>query len=160
MKNKPLRIFCFLVLCFFATTLNAQEIDSLKNEIDYLKQKLNKIDELELRLAELERDSVAVQQNLSPKFVPDSTAKGLEQVPKQDLRDQNIVPLSGSDLVASEFVGSWPMFGTIFRMKIGGYVKTHFLYDITLNDDRTQFLLAHSVIIHSQRNHADDVKSV
>jgi hypothetical protein len=142
MKHKPLRFFFFLVACLLATTANAQEIDSLKNEIDYLKQKLNKIDELELRLAELERDSVAVQQNLSPKFVPDSTAKGLEQVPKQDLRDQNIVPLSGSDLVASEFVGSWPMFGTIFRMKIGGYVKTDFLYDITGNDDRTQFLLA------------------
>ncbi len=142
MKNKPFLIFCFLVVCLLAATTNAQEIDSLKNEIDLLKQKLNKMDEMLLRLAELEGDSVAVQQNLSPKFASDSTTKGLEQIPKQDLRDQNIVPLSGSDLVASEFLGSWPMFGTKFRMKIGGKVKTDFLYDITGTTDRTQFLLS------------------
>ena len=142
MKNKPLRIFCFFVLCFLATTLNAQEIDSLKNEIDLLKQRLNKMDEMVLQLTDREVDSAAVQQNLLPKFIPDSTAKGLEQIPKQDLRDQNIVPLSGSDLVASEFLGSWPMFGTMFRMKIGGKVKTDFLYDITGTNDRTQFLLS------------------
>lgn len=142
MKHKPLRLFFFMVACLLATNVHAQEIDSLKNEIDYLKQKLNKLDELVLRLTDHEGDSVAVQQNLSPKFVPDSTAKGLEQIPKQDLRDQNIVPLSGSDLVASEFLGSWPMFGTKFRMKIGGKVKTDFLYDITGTNDRTQFLLS------------------
>ena len=142
MKNRLLCLFCFLVVCLLATTIHAQEVDSLKNEIEHLKQKLNKIDELELRLAELEGDSVAVQQNLSPKFAADSTKKGLEQIPKQDLRDQNIVPLSGSDLVASEFLGSWPMFGTIFRMKIGGKVKTDFLYDIHGSNDRTQFLLS------------------
>ncbi len=142
MKHKPLHLFCFFVVCLLATTVHAQEIDSLKNEINQLKQKLSKIDELELRLADLEGDSVVVQQKLTPEFESDSTAKGLEQIPKQDLRDQNIVPLSGSDLVASEFLGSWPMFGTKFRMKIGGYVKTDFLYDITGTSDRTQFLLS------------------
>lgn len=40
MKHKLLRFFFFLVACLLATTANAQEIDSLKNEIDYLKQNL------------------------------------------------------------------------------------------------------------------------
>ena len=142
MKHRPLYLSCFLVICLLATAVHAQEIDSLRNEIDQLKQKLNRLDELELRLADLEEDSAAIRQTLSPKVAPDSTAKGLEQIPKGDLRDQNIVPLSGSDLVASEFLGSWPMFGTVFRMKLGGKVKADFLYDVNGTNDRTQFLLS------------------
>lgn len=122
-------------------TASGQEVDSLKNEIKQLKQKLLKLDELELRMAVLEHDSARVRQALAPQAKPDTSAKMLPAIPERDLKETE-KPLAGSDLVESGFPGSWPMFGTQFRMKLGGYVKADFLYDATGTNDRTQFLMS------------------
>ena len=135
-------LLTFFIFQIMGNSLQAQEIDSLKNEIKQLKQMQGKIDQLELRLADLEGDTATVQQILSPAFLPDSAAKKRKEIPKQDMRDPNIKPLSGSDLVYDGFPGSWPMFGTDFRMKIGGKIKADFLYDVDGTKDRTQFLLS------------------
>lgn len=50
--------------------------------------------------------------------------------------------LSSSELVSDAFPGSWPMFGTDTRMKIGGYMKTDFIYDFDGTLDKDQFLMS------------------
>lgn len=61
-------------------------------------------------------------------------------IPLGDIRETSLV--TGSDLVNSEFIGSWPMFGTDMRMKLGGYVKTDMIYDVDGTLDQTQFLMS------------------
>lgn len=68
----------------------------------------------------------------------DTTRRG---VPAEDLREPERI-LTGSDLIEDSFPGSWPMFGKNFRMKIGGYVKADFLYDVDGTLDRRQFLMS------------------
>lgn len=50
--------------------------------------------------------------------------------------------LSGSELESDDFPGSWPMFGTDMRMKIGGYVKADFVLDFDGTLDDSQFLMS------------------
>jgi hypothetical protein len=45
-------------------------------------------------------------------------------------------------LINSDFQGSWPMFGTDLRMKIGGYLKADFVYDFDGTTDNSQFLMS------------------
>lgn len=68
---------------------------------------------------------------------------GGEQVniPSTDLREPQRI-LTGDELIADDFPGSWPMFGTNMRMKIGGYAKADFVYDIDGTLDKTQFLMS------------------
>jgi len=50
--------------------------------------------------------------------------------------------VTGADLYAEDFPGSWPMFGTDFRMKFGGYFKLDALYDFDGAGDNKQFLFS------------------
>lgn len=62
-------------------------------------------------------------------------------IPEEDLREPQQV-LTGSDLVDDDFPGSWPMFGTDYRLKLSGYVKADFLYDLDGTLDRRQLLMS------------------
>jgi hypothetical protein len=61
--------------------------------------------------------------------------------PRGDIREKHPIE-TANDLVNKDFLGSWPMFGTGLRMKIGGYVKADFVYDINGTRDRSQFLMS------------------
>ena len=61
--------------------------------------------------------------------------------PRGDVREKHPI-VTANDLVNTDFKGSWPMFGTDLRMKIGGYVKADFVYDINGTRDRSQFLMS------------------
>lgn len=56
-------------------------------------------------------------------------------------RDAHVV-MTSDDLAVADFPGSWPMFGTDYRMKIGGYVKLDALYDVDGTGDEYQFLIS------------------
>jgi len=56
------------------------------------------------------------------------------------LRDNNLV-LTGDELLDQSFPGSWPLFGTGIRMKIGGYVKADFIRDLDYVADPYEFEL-------------------
>ena len=57
--------------------------------------------------------------------------------------DRNNAPLlTGESLTDDSFVGSWPMFGSNLRMKLGGYVKADFVADFDGTTDPTQFLMS------------------
>jgi len=68
--------------------------------------------------------------NLSKRIVPDG-----------DIREATPL-LTGVDLTNASFPGSWPMFGTNVRMKIGGYAKADFIVDLDGTLDNTQFLMS------------------
>ncbi|WP_455388349.1 DcaP family trimeric outer membrane transporter [Petrachloros mirabilis] len=60
---------------------------------------------------------------------------------KAEVREPHQV-LTANELVSAEFPGSWPMFGTDLRMKIGGWIKADFLYDFNGTTDKRQFLMS------------------
>lgn len=62
-------------------------------------------------------------------------------VPSGDIRE-TVPLLTGNDLTNASFPGSWPMFGTDFRMKIGGYLKSDFIADFDGTLDKSQFLMS------------------
>ncbi len=74
-------------------------------------------------------------------------------IPSTDLRDPQRL-LTGAELVADDFPGSWPMFGTNMRMKIGGYLKADVVYDIDGTLDKTQFLMS-TIPLEGTPEHAD-----
>ena len=78
--------------------------------------------------------------NLNKKIVPDSDRK------------EQVVLYTGDDLVEDAFRGSWPMFGSGLRMKIGGYVKADLVYDFNGTLDPTQFLMS-TIPVEGQPEH-------
>jgi len=75
------------------------------------------------------------------------------QIPTGDLREPERI-LTGTDLIEDSFPGSWPMFGKNFRMKIGGYVKADYLYDLNGTLDRRQFLMS-TIPVEGTPEHAN-----
>ena len=53
----------------------------------------------------------------------------------------NSVALSREDLLDDKFPGSWPLFGTDVRMKVGGFVKGDIIQDFDYVGDRFEFEL-------------------
>jgi hypothetical protein len=129
------------LLVFLPVSLFSQDSESLKKENQLLKERLNRMDELEMRIAELEGDKERVQKKLAPETPKDTTPSQKLDIPNSDLRESHQV-LTGSELVEDNFPASWPMFGSEYRMKIGGRAKLDILYDINGSGDRTSFLMS------------------
>jgi hypothetical protein len=55
-----------------------------------------------------------------------------------DFRD-NMIDLTGQDLVDASFPKSWPIFGSKARMAIGGYAKLDYIQDFDGSYDRFQY---------------------
>ncbi|KAB1069765.1 hypothetical protein F6U93_02840 [Tamlana haliotis] len=62
-------------------------------------------------------------------------------IPEKDL-NEHILRTAKERLINADFKGSWPMFGTDLRMKIGGYLKADFIYDFDGTTDKSQFLMS------------------
>lgn len=62
-------------------------------------------------------------------------------IPESDLKE-DVLKSAAEKLMSDDFPGSWPMFDSDLRMKIGGYLKTDFLYDFDGTTDRSQFLMS------------------
>jgi len=129
------------LLVFLPATVFSQEADSLRKENQLLKERLNRMDELEMRIADLEGDKEKVQKKLAPETPKDTIPSQMLDIPKSELRETHQV-LTGNELVEDNFPSSWPMFGSEYRMKIGGRVKLDMLYDFNGTNDRNQFLMS------------------
>ncbi|MCV9386283.1 DcaP family trimeric outer membrane transporter [Reichenbachiella ulvae] len=70
----------------------------------------------------------------------DSTSNQLA-TPEKDLKEDALFTAS-EQLENPNFEGSWPMFGTDLRMKVGGYLKVDFVYDFDGTLDKNQFLMS------------------
>ena len=129
------------LLMFLPLAVLSQEVDSLRIENQLLKEQLKRMDELELRLADLEGDKGKVQEKLAPETISDTTKSEMLVIPDVEMREPHQV-LTGDELVEENFPASWPMFGSEYRMKIGGRVKLDMLYDFNGSNDRYQFLIS------------------
>lgn len=90
-----------------------------------------------MRLAQMEGDKGKLSYTVSSDSLPSSVL----HIPKSDMRESQVL-LTGKDLVSDDFPDSWPIFGTEYRMKIGGWVKMDLLYDVNGTGDRYQFLMS------------------
>ena len=63
------------------------------------------------------------------------------KTPEADVKEQ-VLKTAAELLEDKDFPGSWPLFGTDLRMKIGGYLKADFLYDFDGTTDPNQFLMS------------------
>ncbi|WP_191859151.1 DcaP family trimeric outer membrane transporter [Hanstruepera ponticola] len=70
----------------------------------------------------------------------DSTQNQLV-IPDKDVKE-DILKTAKEGLASDDFPGSWPMFGTDLRLKLGGYVKADFIYDFDGTTDKSQFLMS------------------
>ncbi len=131
----------FLLLLFLPVSVFSQEADSLRKENQLLKEQLMRMNELEIRIAELEGNQEIVQEKPAPEAVRDTTSAEMLGIPDSELRESHQV-LTGNELEEDNFPGSWPLSKSAFRMKIGGRVKLDMLYDINGTIDRYQFLMS------------------
>ena len=157
LRLSVLAIFTLLSLPYGG--VHAQEdVDDLRREIEIERQKLSeqmqqleeqiaesqrraaRLDELEAKLAGMQdaeteaRNDVAVVAPASGTESADADMPERIVTGKNETRDAHQV-LTAGDLIADDFIGSWPLFGSDYRMKIGGYVKLDALYDFSGSGD-------------------------
>ena len=152
--NIKIKLVIVLIMYVSQSMLYAQNLDSLKAEIKILKEYTEKIDDLERYIAEKEGDSSYAQIQQARERIKDTLGNDVLKIPEQDMRDPNPV-ITGNDLVNDDFKGSWPMFGSDFRMKIGGYLKADMLYDFNGTTDKTQFLMS-TIPVEGTPEYAND----
>jgi hypothetical protein len=119
--------------------LFSQDIDSLANRIQTLEKEVKRINTKVLSLVQQEEDED--EDKISNTLAPDSLPSYVLHIPKSDMRESQVL-LTGKDLISDEFPASWPMFGTEYRMKVGGRVKLDMLYDVNGTGDRYNFLMS------------------
>jgi hypothetical protein len=117
--------------------LLSEQTRRLEEQLAEYEAQQKRLDELESRLSddripEVEKTRDEADSGVAPERL---------ETGDNETRDSHEVMTAG-DLAADDFVGSWPMFGSNYRMKIGGYVKLDALYDFDGTGDKTQFLIA------------------
>lgn len=138
MKRTKSIFYFFFILLLANNTIKAQNLDSLKAQV---KSQESRINDLERQLATVRNDSSYLNFQKARQEEMDNQNTQVLQIPKSDMRP-NDMSLTGSDLIADDFIGSWPMFGSAFRMKIGGYFKSDLIVDFNGTKDPTQFLMS------------------
>lgn len=69
--------------------------------------------------------------------------------------DEQHRAITGEMLASDDFPGSWPLFGTDSRLRIGGYIKADGIYDFDGHGDEYQFLLGQIAVDGSPQSQAD-----
>jgi len=155
MKNRLTIVSAFaLLVCFAGASAVAQspeDPEALRRELAAerarLEEQMKRLDELEKRL-----NTALAEEGATPEAAPtveeekaidasdDIVPEQLEEEPNQT-KDSHQV-MTAAELEDDDFLGSWPLFGTDYRMKIGGYFKLDALYDLDGTGDEYQFLIA------------------
>lgn len=131
------------------------QMQQLEEQMSSYKAQLQRLDDLERRLeASMAHDgqhaattsdaalgTVAPDTASAESGAATAVAPELVRTAKNETKDSHAV-ITGSQLVADNFLGSWPLFGTDYRLKIGGYFKLDALYDLDGAGDKTQFLIS------------------
>ncbi len=137
----------------------ATQMQQLEEQMSSYKAQLQRLEDLERRLeASMAQDgqpsapaSDSILVNSGDTIAPNTAlaisaaatadAPELLRTEKNETKDSHAV-MTGSQLVADDFLGSWPLFGTDYRLKFGGYFKLDALYDLDGAGDKTQFLIS------------------
>jgi len=125
---------------------DAERIRILEQQVRMLQERLEQLESAAMvgRPAAAATEPQVATQTEQPVAGEDvaagATAVGREASPAE-VRDEHVL-LTGPDLISEEFLGSWPMFGSNLRMKVGGYVKADAVYDFDGTTDPYQFLMS------------------
>ena len=126
-----------------------EQMRQLEKQLEGYEEQARRLDELESRLKEAvdaEGPGKETAETGAPTSPPGKDTDAEAPPPdrletgQNQTRDEHEV-LTAADLVADDFEGSWPLFGTSYRMKLGGYLKLDALYDFAGTGDKTQFLI-------------------
>jgi len=136
-----------------------EQMQQLEERMSSCKAQLQRMNDLERRLeASMARNGqpaaatsgstlfvtegkVASDATLAESRVPAGDAPELVGTEKNETMDSHAV-MTGTELVADDFLGLWPLFGTGYRLRFGGYFKLDALYDLDGTGDKTQFLIS------------------
>jgi len=148
MKSSLLQIK-ILIIAFCAVIMlvipgMAAAADPNETQDERLANQEQRIQKLEKRIQEMEN---AAMSGTAPVAEP-KNAYHPETRESQQL-------MTGDELTLKEFPGSWPMFGSDMRMKIGGYIKTDLVFDLDGTTDKTQFLMS-TIPVEGTPEHAND----
>ncbi|KAA1193960.1 hypothetical protein F0M18_00500 [Pseudohalioglobus sediminis] len=127
----------------------SEQMQQLQQQMAQIKRQSERLDDLERRLDEAENVTPPLQ---DPKPAAEQSIAMAPTVDAADTADQAVEELSGevrethqlltrNEIVSDTFPGSWPMFGTDLRLKVGGYIKADFVADFDGTRDPTQFLM-------------------
>jgi hypothetical protein len=142
------------VLCLgvsIAGAQNAEDPEALRRELAAerarLEEQIKRLDDLQRRLEAALAEEGAATEVAPTTEAENATVGSGAVVPERLKKEQNQTRdahevMTAADLVADDFLGSWPLFGTGYRMKIGGYFKLDALYDLDGAGDKYQFLIA------------------
>jgi hypothetical protein len=138
-------------LIWLSTTVAAQdanpELERLTDEIARQRAEIDRqAEELERRSAELDAlqqrlEAALSQAESGDSIAPEQHGSKVFQTDRGFVSDEPTLILTGADLVADDFPGSFPIFGTDARMRVGGYVKADAIFDFDGHGDPDQFLL-------------------
>jgi hypothetical protein len=129
-----------------ADPANPQSMEE-KSTDERLQNQEQRIKDLEKRLQDMESAAMSGKPPTPAGASGAATVQPAADAPERidvsagQARDTHAV-LTGADLASKDFPGSWPMFGTDYRMKIGGYLKADALYDLNGSGDKYQFLIS------------------
>lgn len=122
------------------TVDSASAIDKrLEQQEQLIQELLKRIEQLEADAMRSETGSATQSAELPSPGEVGSPGDGSDGLVGQPFETQQL--LTRDQLISDEFPGSWPMFGSDMRMKIGGYLKTDFVADFDGTRDPTQFLM-------------------
>jgi len=141
-------VYCTVAM--LAVTSAATAADKAMKSDERLQMQEQRIEALEKRLKEVETAAMSGTAP-GPSSAPESTA---DTQAKPESRD-TVQLISGSDLASQDFPGSWPMFVTDMRMKIGGYIKSDFVFDLDGTTDPYQFLMS-TIPVEGTPEHEND----
>ena len=120
-------------MLWLSTSVVAQEtsseLEGLKDEITRQRAEIDRqAEELERRRAELDElqqrlEAALSQAESGAPVEPEQKESDISSTDRGFVADEPTLILTGADLVADDFPGSFPIFGTDTRMRIGGYVK-------------------------------------
>ena len=132
-----------LFLSFSALAQDAiPDLEGLRDEVKRQRAEIERqAEELERRRLELD----ALEQRLEAALGSESSTTDPDETAvvagSAFISDEPTLILTGADLIADDFPGSFPVFGTDTRLRIGGYVKADAIFDFDGHGDPDQFLL-------------------
>lgn len=133
-------------LAFAQDAGSAPDDDAPNSPVEeQVEEQARQIRDLQERLRELEDSTMSGQ--ASGTSIPggarneeDASDSSNDRIDLGAVREANPI-LTRSELIDDDFPGSWPMFGSNLRMKVGGYLKSDFVFDFDGTTDKNQFLM-------------------
>lgn len=148
---------CVLLATSVASDDSLQLLKDIQYEKQTLKEQIERLNSLEERIIiSTDKNQINATSQSTDTILTDN----INIEPNHIKTARNTVVdstrnLTAADLVDDSFKGSWPLFGSDYRLKFGGYFKLDMLYDFGATGNDTQFLIGQIPIDGS----AEDKKS-